>query len=116
METFGSESTFSMKNFFLSLDILTKLTDYVFGIVSNSLTKFGVNRNTISFSCHINDRFEINTVQRESGALTSLYGNRRLIGPNISRTNSKIKFYLIFSSYFDVFYRNPSSDLVAPDE
>jgi len=31
------------------------------------------------------------------GALISLYGNRRLIGPNISRTEPKIKkTYLIF--------------------
>jgi len=56
-----------------------------------------------------------NTVQRAAGTLTSLYGNRQLIGTNISRTEPKIKkFYLIFSSYFDEFYRNPSSDLSAP--
>jgi len=49
-----------MKNFFVSHDISTKFTHYVFGIVTNRLTKCGANRTTTSYNYHRNDRFEIN--------------------------------------------------------
>jgi len=44
---------------FVSQDISTKYTHCLVGIVSNKLSKFGVNLTTISYSCHRNDRLEI---------------------------------------------------------
>jgi len=57
--TIGSKSTFDMKNFFVSQDILTILTYCVFNTVLYIYTTVGANRTTMSYSCHRNDRFEI---------------------------------------------------------
>lgn len=64
--TIGVKSGVCMKNFFVVWDILTKLTEFAFGMVQYILNKFGWNRTAISYSRHTNNQSKIELLLKKN--------------------------------------------------